>query len=174
MAACTEVASERVLLMNGELIVRTYSDMVYGVAMLYVRNRTDADDVFADVFYRYFRRERVFENEEHRKAWLLRVTINASKDFLIKRKYDVNIDDDMFDESQIAVSFSGKGISQEEVMDVRNALKQLKEDRREIIDLYYFNGFTTRELSDMLQRSENTIKSELLRGRQDLKKILSK
>jgi RNA polymerase sigma-70 factor (ECF subfamily) len=80
----------------------------------------------------------------------------------------------MFDESQIAVSFSGKGITQEEVMDVRNALKLLKEERREIIELYYFNGFTTRELSDMLQRSENTIKSELLRGRQDLKKILSK
>lgn len=160
--------------MNGEMVVRTYSDMVYGVAMRYVKNRTDADDVYADVFYRYFRRERSFESEEHRKAWLLRVTVNSSKDFLIKKRYDESIDDeDMFDQTAVSVSFSGTNISQEEILDVRNALKKLKPERREVVELYYFNGFTTKEIAMMLQRPENTIKSELLRGRKDLKEILS-
>lgn len=160
--------------MNGEMVVRTYSDMVYGVAMRYVRNRTDADDVYADVFYRYFRRERSFESEEHRKAWLLRVTVNSSKDFLIKKRYDESIDDeDMFDQTAVSVSFSGTNISQEEILDVRNALKKLKPERREVVELYYFNGFTTKEIAMMLQRPENTIKSELLRGRKDLKEIIS-
>ncbi len=160
--------------MNGEMVVRTYSDMVYGVAMRYVKNRTDADDVYADVFYRYFRRERSFESEEHRKAWLLRVTVNSSKDFLIKKRYDESIDDeDMFDQTAVSVSFSGTNISQEEILDVRNALKKLKSERREVVELYYFNGFTTKEIAMMLQRPENTIKSELLRGRKDLKEILS-
>ncbi|MBE5910449.1 RNA polymerase sigma factor [Pseudobutyrivibrio sp.] len=160
--------------MNGETIVRTYSDMVYGVAMRYVKNPTDADDVYADVFYRYFRRERTFESEEHRKAWLLRVTINSAKDFLIKRKFDVSKDDDLFDESLMSVTFSGTDISQEEILDVRNALKKLKEERREVIELYYFNGLNTKQIADMLQKPENTIKSELLRGRKELKEYLSK
>lgn len=164
----------KVLLMNGETIVRTYSDMVYGVAMRYVKNPTDADDVYADVFYRYFRRERTFESEEHRKAWLLRVTINSAKDFLIKRKFDVSKDDDLFDESLMSVTFSGTDISQEEILDVRNALKKLKEERREVIELYYFNGLNTKQIADMLQKPENTIKSELLRGRKELKEYLSK
>ena len=159
--------------MNGEQLVRTYSDMVYGVAMRYVMNRTDADDVYADVFYRYFRREREFESEEHRKAWLLRVTINSAKDFLIKRKYDASKDDDLFDESLMAVTFSGTDISQEEIMDVRNALKKLKEERREVVELYYINGLNTKEIAAMLQRPENTIKSELRRGRIELKEYLS-
>ncbi len=159
--------------MNGETIVRTYSDMVYGVAMRYMKNPTDADDVYADVFYRYFRREREFESEEHRKAWLLRVTVNSAKDSLIKRKFETSKDDDLFDESLMSVSFSGTGISQEEIMDVRNAVSKLKEDRREIIELYYYNGLNTKEIAGMLQRPENTIKSELLRGRKDLKKHLS-
>ncbi len=159
--------------MNGEQLVRTYSDMVYGVAMRYVMNRTDADDVYADVFYRYFRREREFESEEHRKAWLLRVTINSAKDFLIKRKYDTSKDDDLFDESLMAVTFSGTDISQEEIMDVRNALKKLKEERREVVELYYINGLNTKEIAAMLQRPENTIKSELRRGRIELKEYLS-
>ena len=75
--------------MNAEQIVATYSDMVYGVAMRYVRNRVDADDVYNDVFYRYFRRERSFDSEEHRKFWLLRVTVNAAKDFLKNKNSDL-------------------------------------------------------------------------------------
>lgn len=159
--------------MNGEEIVRTYSDMIYKVAMRYVRNPVDADEVYTDVFYRYFRREREFQSEEHRKAWLLRVTVNSSKDLLIKRHYDVDIDGEFFDESLASVSFSGTDISQEEIMDVRNAVKKLKDDYREVIELYYFCGFNTREISNMLDRAENTIKSQLRRGRDSLKELLS-
>ena len=155
--------------MNGEQVVRTYSDMVYAVAMRYVRNKADADDVYADTFYRYFRRERTFESEEHRRNWLLRVTVNSAKEFLMNRHYDEELDDDMFGSEPL----SGKDISQEDVMDVRDALKKLPRDYREVIELYYINGFNTREIAYMLQRSENTVKSQLLRGRDELKKILS-
>ncbi len=155
--------------MNGTEVVRAYSDMVYGVAMRYVRNRTDADDVYSEVFYRYFRRERIFESEDHRKNWLLRVTVNCSKDLLMGKRYDEEIDDDMFGSDE----FSGSDVSREEIMDVRDALKKLKDTYREVIELYYINGFNTREIAFMLQRSENTVKSQLLRGREELKRLLS-
>lgn len=156
--------------MNSEEVVRMYSDMVYGIAMRYVRNQTDADDVYSDVFYRYFRRERSFESEEHRKYWLIRVAVNSAKGYLSGRKYEDELTDDMFG----SASMSGGTVSQEELMDLRNALKRLKEDYREVIELYYLNGFNTREISRMLQKPENTVKSSLRRGRKELEKLLSK
>ena len=72
--------------MNEEAVVRTYADMVYKIAYRYVANPVDADDVFSETFLAYFKKERVFPEEEHRKAWLIRVTINCAKDekFIIK------------------------------------------------------------------------------------------
>lgn len=156
--------------MSGEEIVRTYSDMIYGVAMRYVRDRNIADEVYSDVFYRYFRREREFDSEEHRKAWLLRVAINCSKDHLTSRRYDEEIKDDMF----ASVSISGtEEASLDEIMDVRAALKKLDEEHREVIELYYFNQLSVTEIAMMLQRSVNTVKSQLRRGREKLRLLLS-
>ena len=155
--------------MNDEEMVKAYSDMIYGVAMRYVRNRTDAEDVYSDVFYRYFRRERKFDSEEHRKAWLLRVTVNASKEFLMNRGYSEELSDDMFGDEPISASWD---TSMEDVIAVREALRQLDGDYREIIELYYFSGLTVSEIGQMLQKSTNTVKSQLLRGRNKLKEIL--
>ena len=156
--------------MNDEEIVRKYSDMIYGVAMRYVRNRTDADDVYSDVFYRYFRRVREFDSEEHRKAWLLRVTVNSSKEFLIKRKYGEDLNDDMFGSETL---YGTTEASAEDIIAVRDALKKLDENHREVIELYYFSGLSVSEIGQMLQRSVNTVKSQLLRGRNRLKEILA-
>ena len=156
--------------MNDEEMVKAYSDMIYGMAMRYVRNRTDAEDVYSDVFYRYFRRERKFDSEEHRKAWLLRVTVNASKEFLMNRGYSEELSDDMFGDEPISASWD---TSMEDVIAVREALRQLDGDYREIIELYYFNGLSTSEISAMLQKPVNTVKSQMLRGREKLKVLLS-
>ena len=145
--------------------------MIYGVAMRYVRNRTDADDVYSDVFYRYFRRVRTFDCEEHRKAWLLRVTVNCSKDLLVNRRYGEELNEDMFGTDTL---YGTSEASIEDVLAVRDALKRLDEDYREIIELYYFSGLTVSEIGRMLQRSVNTVKSQLLRGREKLKEILQK
>jgi RNA polymerase sigma-70 factor (ECF subfamily) len=156
--------------MNDEMIVRTYSDMIYGIAMRYVRNRNEAEEVYSDVFYRYFRRVRTFQCEEHRKAWLLRVTINCSKDHLSNRQYNMDIDDDMFE----SVSFSDVPHNElEDILDVRAALKKLSEDYREVIELHYFSGLKICDIAQMLQRKEGTVKVQLMRARERLKELLS-
>ena len=156
--------------MNDEEMVRAYSDMIYGVAMRYVRNKADADDVYSDVFYRYFRRPRSFDQEEHRKAWLLRVTVNAAKEFLSNRRYTEEITDDMFGDEAISGSWD---TSTEDVLALREALKKLDEKYREVIELYYFSGLKVEEIARMLQKQTNTVKSLLLRGREKLKESLS-
>ena len=155
--------------MNAEEVVRFYSDMIYGVAMRYVSNMTDAEDVYSDVFYRYFRRERTFGSEEHRKAWFLRVTVNCSKDLLMKRTYHDDIDDDMFG----SVALLGTADAPiEDILAVRAAVKELSPTYREIVELYYFNELSVSEIARMLQRPVNTVKSQLLRGRDELRRIL--
>lgn len=74
-----------VFMVSEEFVVRTYADMIYKIAVRYVRDLTLAEDVFSETFLAYFRKERSFESEEHRKAWLIRVTINCAKDALMSR-----------------------------------------------------------------------------------------
>lgn len=154
--------------MNAEMVVRTYSDMIYGIAMRYVRNKMDADDVYSETFYRYFRRERTFESEEHRRNWLIRVAVNCSKDFLIRNGNDAELTDDMYGD----VNITGSNVSMEDVIDVRNALKQLREEYREIIELYYLNGLNTREIAMMLQKPHNTVMSQFRRAKDKLQELL--
>lgn len=77
ITGCNFSESFEVCRINGEEIVRRYSDMVYKIAMRYTRNQYDAEDVLSDTFLTYFKKERVFDSEEHRKARLIKVTIYA-------------------------------------------------------------------------------------------------
>ena len=61
-----------------ETIIQRYKSTIYGVALSYTNNRSDADDIFQEVFLIYFRVKPQFNDEEHRKAWLIRTTINCS------------------------------------------------------------------------------------------------
>lgn len=60
-------------------IIERDGNMVYRLAYAQMKNSADADDVYQEVFYRYIRKQPVFENEEHEKAWFIRVTVNCSK-----------------------------------------------------------------------------------------------
>ena len=64
---------------TAEEVVRAYADTVYALALSQLRSRTDADDVFQEVFLAYVRRKPEFESQEHQKAWFLRVTLNCCK-----------------------------------------------------------------------------------------------
>ena len=156
--------------MNDEEMVRTYSNMIYSVAMRYVRNRTAAEEVYSDVFYRYFRKPREFNDEAHRKAWLLRITVNAAKSYLMKQRYDADIDDDMFENRLADTSWEMK---QDNVIAVREALKRLDEKYREPIELYYFSGLKVAEIARILGMPVGTVKSNLMRARHKLKELLS-
>ena len=156
--------------MNGEEIVTRYSDMIYGVAMRYVGNHADAEDVYSETFYRYFRSARVFRDEEHRKAWLLRVTINCAKDLLSKRSYEQEYNDEIYDMSAVEGSPAAQV---EDVIAVRDALSKLGEEYREVLTLYYFNDMTVSQIAEILDQSVNTVKSRLRRGRDKLKELLA-
>ena len=152
-------------MMNEEAIVRTYADMVYKIAYRYVANPTDADDVFSETFLAYFKKERTFEEEEHRKAWLIRVTINCAKDLLRDKTPWEELNEEIAEDN----TFS---LDSEEQLDLRAAIQQLRLEYREVICLHYLEGLSIQDISAILGRNENTVKTHLARGREKLRKFL--
>ena len=147
-----------------EQIVRTYADMVYRIAYRYVKNEIDTDDVFSEVFLAYFKKERTFESEEHRKAWLIRVTINCAKDFLAQRAQSQQLCEETLSDQTARDA--------DTYLDLYDAIERLRPEYREIIKLYYLDDLPVKEIAQILNRNENTIKTQLFRARDLLKLAL--
>ena len=150
--------------MDAESIVRTYADMIYKIAYRYTRQSADAEDVFSEVWLIYFKKDRAFESEEHRKAWLIRVTINAAKKLLGRRTYPEEVDE--------RVAEPAADESREELLDLRQAVERLKPEYREVICLYYLQDLPVKMIAAILEQNENTVKTHLMRGREQLRRFM--
>lgn len=150
--------------MDEETVVKTYADMVYKIAFRYAANPTDADDIFSETFLKYFKKERTFESEEHRKAWLIRVTVNCAKDFLGSRTPWAELNE--------AITANPAEDRRDLHMDLRMAIDSLRPEYREVILLHYMEDLSVRQIAQILDRNENTVKIHLSRARQKLKAFL--
>ena len=147
-----------------EQIVRTYADMVYRIAYRYVKNAIDTDDVFSEVFLAYFKKERTFESEEHRKAWLIRVTINCAKDFLEQRSHLRQIHEETVPDRTVSDA--------DTYIDLHTSIERLRPEYREVVKLYYLDDLSVKQIAWVLDRNENTVKTQLARAREALRNIL--
>ncbi|MDU5080493.1 sigma-70 family RNA polymerase sigma factor [uncultured Tissierella sp.] len=142
-------------------IVNTYSNMVYRLAFSQTRNKSDADDIFQEVFLRYIKNKPNFETEEHRKAWLIRVTINCAKKLWASSwaKKTQPLDDEIAFET-------------EEDNNLHYELKKLPIKYRTVIHLFYYEDLSIEEISHILKQKPSTVRTQLTRGRRKLKEIL--
>lgn len=151
---------------NGVLedVIKAYSNMVYRLAFSQTRDKHTADDIYQEVFLRYINKEPKFETEEHRKAWLIRVTINCCKKLWgsswIKKTValDENTPQEMFE-------------TKEENY-LHCELTKLPMKYRAVIHLFYYEDLSVEDISKALNRKESTIRTQLTRGRSKLKEIL--
>lgn len=143
-------------------VMNEYGDHVLRLAYSYLYNMSDAEDIVQDTFIKYLKNETVFENENHEKFWLLKVCANLSKN---KISYNKIRDFDELEENLIE---DGR----EDLSFVWEAVKMLPDKYRQTIHLYYYENYSTREISKILVQNESTIRSYLYRGRQILKDIL--
>lgn len=142
-------------------IVEKYFDTVYRLALSQTRDSRRADDVLQEVFLRYIKTDKVFESEEHIKAWLLRVTMNCSKSSFTDtwHKKTVPLTED--------ISFE---MPEQEELYVTVA--KLPKKYRSVIHLFYYEDMSVREIARCLNLKESTVKSQLHRGREMLKEML--
>ncbi len=130
-----------------------------------MKNPEDAEDVYEETFLAYFRREEGFESEEHRKAWLIRVTINAAKTMLRKRGNNSELNEEIAADPAV-------GSPREEIMDLRAAIRRLSPDYRQAVYLFYMQNLTVRQIAAMMDKSESNVKVILHRAREQLKRFL--
>ena len=144
-----------------EKIINKYSDMVYRLAFVRTKTKENSEDVYQEVFLRLSRKLPTFKSEEHEKAWLIRVTINCSKNLLnskfLKNTLEINEE----------ISFET-----EERHDIYYAVQELPLKDRTVIHLYYYENYKISEISKILKVKENTVKSQLSRAREKLKLIM--
>jgi len=146
-----------------------YKDTVFQVALGYVKNIHDADDIVQNVFlklYNLYNRNKTFESDEAQKAWLIRVTINESKD-LLKSAWRRNRND--LDESLVAPSSYS-----EEQTKIYDYVKQLKPKFRTVIYLHYYEGYSTNEIARILKITQTAVTTQLNRARNQLKSDMLK
>ena len=142
--------------------VERWGDMVWRLALARTASVPDAEDVFQEVFLRFFRHEDRLQSDEHRKAWLIRCTVNRAKSVLsspwrrrtvpLETAEEVGVEDDYREVYSAVLSLPGK--------------------YRAVIHLHYFEGLSVTEIAQMLNAPEGTIKSQLSRGRALLRDML--
>lgn len=142
-------------------VIEKYSKTVYRLAFAQVKSKHDADDVFQEVFLRYIRKNIEFDSEEHRKAWLIRVTINCSKKFWSSAWFKKTV----ILEDTIAFTMPQEN-------DLHYALVELPSKYRMVLHLFYYESLRTDEISKILKVKPSTVRMQLTRGRTMLKEKL--
>lgn len=166
-ALMTELNKQMGFIMRSEqeldIAVERYSDTVRRLCMVYLKNFYDTEDIFQNVFLKYALSKKVFENQEHEKAWFIRVTINACRDLLKSffRRRVVPL------ENMIEPSFL-----QPDNRDVLEAVLSLAPKYREVVYLHYYEGYTAPQIGGILGKNVNTIYTLLNRSKQMLKEKL--
>ena len=141
--------------------IEEYADMVYRIALTRCGIVENAEDVFQEVFMKLAEKNPKFESKEHEKAWLIRVTINLTKNMNTAawNKKVVSLDEN--------ITFETK-----EQNDVFQAVCDLPQNYRTVIYLLYYEGYKVKEISELMKKSEGTIKTWLFRAREMLKQNL--
>ena len=147
---------------QAEHILDEHGSSILRLAYSYLHNMSDAEEVLQDTLLRFLKTAPTFENSTHEKAWLLRVAGNLSKNRIDYNK--VRASDELSD--------TLKAEEREDLSFVWDAVQSLPVAFREVIHLFYYEGYSTAEISRMLDRKESTVRSDLRRGRLKLKEIL--
>ncbi len=144
--------------------VDQYSDMVRRLCMIHLKNYHDTQDIFQTVFLKYVLSSVVFENEEHEKAWFIRVTINACKDLLKNffRTHVVSIDELTEQPCELLPDHQ----------EVLEAVQSLPQKYKTVVYLHFYEGYTAPEIGQILHKNVNTIYTYLTRSKKILREKL--
>lgn len=141
-------------------VIDRYSSMVYKIALTNMRSKFDAEDIFQEVFLRYMKNNRPFASEEHRKAWLIRVTVNCCKSaYLAPWNDNISLEDI----GEVADNFS------ETEKDVYREILKLPIDFKTVIMLFYYENMSVSNIAKTLKLTEGAVKMRLSRARNLLK-----
>jgi RNA polymerase sigma-70 factor (ECF subfamily) len=141
------------------ILVNKYADKVLRLALSHLGNLADAQDVCQEVYIKIFKHQRHFNDAEHEKAWIIRVTINTCKDVIRSpwKKWFSPLTEVPLPNNDTAS------------MEVVSIVLTLPRKYRTVIHLYYYEGYKTAEIAELLDIKESTIRTQLKRAKELLK-----
>lgn len=146
-----------------ESLYDQYGDMLFRVCFSILVSHSDAEDAVQDVFYKYITKKPLFSDEEHAKAWLIRVATNRCKDMLRSRKIRSAIPLEEIEEYEI----------EPEQGELLSHVFALPLKYREAIVLHHLEGYSVAQIAQTIGLSESAVKMRLARGRELLKKSIT-
>jgi len=141
---------------------------VYRFALGQVCDVQAAEDITQEVFEALYREGKKFEGDAHLKNWLLRVTSNRCKRLFRKRKNSREVLQGFLEDLDCTVASRDDTAKFAEYQEVWECVRRLPELQREIIYLYYVEGYNTREIASIVQSPESTVRTRLRRARMAL------
>ena len=153
-----------------EQIFRDYYQLIYRVAFSQVKNHADAEDITQEVFLKIIRHDMRYQSMEHERAWIVRVTVNLCRDLLKSKWHRTSVSMEDVSEAQRGSCENFTEIQD----DMMWAVLQLPEKYRHCLYLFYYEDYSIKEIAQSLEMPENTVKTNLKRGRQALKEFLEK
>lgn len=158
-----------------ESMMRTYGNDVLRTAYMYVKDIHTAEDIFQEVFIKADRNKENFRGESSVKTWLIRITVNACKDYL-KSAYNRRVTPlQEFQENALMSENDFDGVERKEIQqEVRKAVMSLPESHRDVVLCVYFQDMTVPEAAKALGLAEGTVKSRLSRAKDKLKQLLER
>lgn len=144
---------------NSEQIFNNYSRLLYKISIIMLCNEQDAYDAIQETFLKYLGTKTDFHDEKHEKAWLTRVNINICKNMLRFRRMHPTVEYE-------TITLEYHEPAENEIMD---ALLKLNPKDKEVLILYYIEGYSCQEMASILRLSESAVKKRLERARKRLK-----
>ena len=145
-------------------LVDLYADTILRISYSYLKQTCDAEDICQTVFLKYLTNDCTFDSIDHEKAWIIRTTINACKDYLKSAHFRRTV---ALDEAE---AVAAPPVPDTEVLD---ALKRLPEQYRISLYLFYYEEYSAKEIAQVMGKSEANITQYLSRGRRKLRTLLT-
>ena len=142
-------------------VIKRQENKLYRTALVIMKNKSDAEDILQEVFIKLVEKSPQFESPEHETAWLMRVAINLCKSrlrFRLRRTTTPLLDT--------------YPAHDEEQQDITETVLSLPANYRIVINLFYYHGYATKEIAEIIQRKESTVRKDLTRARRLLKHFL--
>ena len=154
-------------------IIKKYSKLVHVLALSRTNRPSDADDVYQEVFFRYIDKQPNFRDQQHEKAWFIRVTINITKDMYKAAAYSKRADEEEYmakddiSDSDFIAEIERKAVFAERI-------DQLNPRYRAVLLLHFDCGYKIKEIAKMMGQSEDSVKSLLARAKKQYKELVMK